>query len=101
MRRGTTPTITLTVDADIHEYTVHVALKNGCNTLILENDRLTMSVSEGVTSVTFTLTQEETLSLGPGTASVQVRAIHNGVAVATDIQAVNIGNVIEGGVIVE
>ena len=54
-----------------------------------------------VPSIEITLTQQETLSLGVGNAEVQVRAIHDGTAIATDIQTVDVGRIIKEGVIDE
>lgn len=100
MRRGTTPTLTVTVDADIHDWETHVYISNGGNDpLDLEGARLTMAYENGVTTVTFTLTQEETLAFEPAPCELQVRAAKGGVAVATDIRRVPVGRILKGGVI--
>ena len=107
MRRGTTPTITLTVDADLTGWTVYATFKSGGKQLTFENDRMEMTYTPGSqgatgkTAIEITLTQQETLSLGVGNAEVQVRAIHDGTAIATDIQAVDVGRIIKEGVIDE
>lgn len=100
MRRGTTPTVTVTVAADIHDHVVHLALRvPRRRPIVLRNDRLTMTPGDGKTTIEFTLTQEETLSLCEATAEVQVRAVKNGVAIATGIGRLDVGRILEDGVI--
>lgn len=100
MKRGTTPTVTLTVDTNITDWTVHVAFKSSGKVFVFENDRLQMSVEDGVTTILLTLTQEETLAMY-GSADVQVRAIHDGTAITTNKERIEIGSIIEDGVIDE
>ena len=77
MRRGTTPTITLTVDKDVSTWTLYATFRSGMHNVTLENDRMTVELEpateteEAKTLITVTLTQEETLSLGVGNAEVQ------------------------------
>ncbi len=107
MRRGTTPTITLTVDKDVSTWTLYATFRSGMHNVTLENDRMTVELEpeteteEAKTLITVTLTQEETLSLGVGNAEVQVRAIKDGTAIATDIQRVDVGRILKDGVIDE
>ena len=101
MRRGTTPAITLTVDQDLTSWTVYVTLKNGKNTLTLENDSLTMEYANSKTTIAFSLTQAQTLAFSVGTCEVQVRAIHDGTAIATDIQTLDVGRILKDGEIDE
>lgn len=107
MRRGTTPTITLTVDKDVHDWTLYATFRSGMHNVTLENDRMTVELEpeteteEAKTLITVTLTQEETLSLGVGNAEVQVRAIKDGTAIATDIKNIDVGRIIKDGVIDE
>ena len=101
MRRGTTPTLTLTVDADIVGWTVYASFRAKSKLFTFENDRLQMTAEDDVTTILLTLTQEETLSLDVGAVEVQVRAIKDGTAIATDIQRVNIGGILKDGVIDE
>lgn len=116
MRRGTTPAIVLTVDTDLTGFSVFVTIRSGytenipdilkCNSknreeITIGNDRLTVEVEEGISTVAFSLTQEETLALVPGKAEIQVRAIHNGTAIATDIASVDVGRILLEGVIDE
>lgn len=101
MRRGTTPAIVLTVDMDITSYTVYVTLKNRSNELTLSNDSVVMEYDDGKTTITFALTQEQTLKFGTGTCEVQVRAIHDGTAIATDIKTMDVNRILKEGVIDE
>lgn len=97
MRRGTTPTLTITVDADIHDWEAHVYISNAGNVLDLEGARLTMAWDGTVTSVTFTLSQAETLAFDASPCELQVRAYKDGIAVATDIRRVAVGRILKGG----
>lgn len=101
MRRGTTPAIVLTVDMDITSYTVYVTLKNRSNELTLTNNSVVMEYDDGKTTLTFALTQEQTLKFGTGTCEVQVRAIHDGTAIATDIKTMDVNRILKEGVIDE
>jgi len=105
MRRGTTPTITLTVDADVTGHAVEVTLRRPfMEPLTLTNDpddnRLAMALDDGKTAIEFTLTQDETLAMH-GPVEVQVRAVKNGVAIATDIGTLDVGRILREGVIHE
>lgn len=94
MIRGTTPDLILTVDADLTGQTVFVTLSQaGVKTTISGDD---LSIEAGETSViALRLTQEQTLGMRSGTASVQVRMIdENGIARATEIRSVNIAPVL-------
>lgn len=106
MRRGTTPTITANVMADISEMAIHLAFKVGCKTIVKSGDDLTISLDESgeapVTRVTCTLTQAETLSMKAETkCEVQIRAVEaNGnVAIATTIGSIPVKRILEEGVI--
>ncbi len=99
MRRGTTPTLTLTVDAELEGWACYVAIRSGCYVTIIEDDRLTVTQEDGTTTIELTLTQEETLALRVGACEIQVRAAHNGTALATDIARVDVGQIIQDGAI--
>lgn len=108
MRRGTTPTITLTVDKDVSDgWALYATFRSGMHNVTLKNDRMTVELEPATetegdkTLITVTLTQEETLSLGVGNAEVQVRAIKDGTAIATDIKTIDVGRIIKDGVIDE
>lgn len=100
MRQGTTPTIPLYVDADITEHTVEVSFKSGNRTLTVGNDRLEMSYEDGVTTILVTLTQEETLAMRKY-VKINVRAIKDGIAVATNTGKELVEDILRRGVIVE
>ena len=100
MKRGTTPTLTLTVDADIVGWTVYASFRTNGKVFTFENDRLQMTSEDDVTTILLTLTQEETLAMH-GSAEVQIRAIKDGTAIATDIQRVDVGRILKDGVIDE
>ena len=63
-------------------------------------DALIVGVDETGSTISFSLTQEETLGLAVGSASVQVRFIDiDGVAQATEIATLNVDKVLLNGVI--
>ena len=102
MRRGTTPAIVLeAIGRDLTQWKVYVTLKNESNLLTLENDDLTMTYSEGITTIAFSLTQEQTLAFDIGTCEVEIRAIHDGTAVATEIGKLEVNRILLEGVINE
>lgn len=84
MRRGTTPTIRVTVaDADITGMRIYLTLESGRTEITRENDSLEISLEDGDTVILCRLTQAETLAFKPGQrCEVQIRAIDNGGAVA-------------------
>lgn len=107
MRRGTTPTIPLTVDKDISDgWTIYATFRSGSHEVELTNDRMTIELEpeteteQAKTLINVTLTQEETLAMH-GSAEVQIRAIKDGTAIATDIQRVDVGRILKDGVIDE
>ena len=98
MRRGTTPTITVTADADLSEMNVHLALDAG--TLIVKSgDDLDVAYADGITTVTAQLTQADTLSMTSGRCKVQLRAFNadGSQAVATDIGVLTVSAILEEG----
>lgn len=102
MRRGTTPTITVTVDADLTGFNVHLALKNGSAVYVKENEDLDISVDGDRTVVSTTLTQEETLSFkAPSNLEIQIRAEKDDgtVAIASAIGTIKVEKILEDGVI--
>lgn len=101
MRRGTTPTITLTVGADIADWTLYVSFDNNGTVTTFEDDRLTKTLDGARTVIDITLTQEETLAFKVGSAEVQIRAIKDDVAIATNIQKIDVARIIKDGVISE
>ncbi len=98
MKRGTTPTIVVTVtgcDLGMFEKVYFTFLQNG-NSIIKKTEDL---VIEG-NSVTIKLTQEETLSLQTGDVQLQMRAATaEGTAVASGIQSIPVERILQEGVI--
>ena len=95
--RGTTPTITCTVtDAEGHavDLTGHTCFfsigKPGKPLLTVSNSQ--MVIAGGTVAVT--LTQEQTLALPKGTTTMQLRAVDDGVAIATEAEELNVMPVI-------
>lgn len=101
MIRGTTPDYILTLSGvDLSDKTVYVTISQGAAKKITKTgDDLHIAVhqedSKDVTEIAFFLTQEDTLGLSVGSASVQVRYIdENGKADATDIAALTVDKVL-------
>lgn len=108
MRRGTTPTITATVNADLTGMSVHLAFKVGNALIVKQGDDISMETetveSETVTHVSTNLTQEDTLSMRSGKeCEVQIRAVQDdgAVAIATCIGTIPVKRILEEGVIRE
>ena len=103
MIRGTTPPYSLAVDFDLIGWTCFVTLKGLGSKLDLEGDRLTVTAGEqeGTSDVSFRLTQKETLAFKAGRCDVQLRAIKNGIAIATDIAELRVGPILMDGEIHE
>ena len=78
---------------------MYLSFNNGGTVTTFEDDRLTKSLNGNQTIVEVTLTQEETLAFATGSVETQIRAIKNGVAVATDIQQLPVNRIIKDGVI--
>lgn len=97
MRRGTTPTIYCYVKgADLTGKTIYATIKQG-DTEITLVDPYCEKTETGCT-VSFRLTQEETLSLPVGRAEIQLRWINNqGRAAATCIKTFNINSILKEG----
>ena len=106
MRRGTTPTITATVNADLTGMAVHLAFKVGGSVIVKQGADLTIVVDseEETTTVSTSLTQEDTLSMRSGKeCEVQIRAVQDdgAVAIATCIGTIPVKRILEEGVIRE
>lgn len=100
MRRGTTPSIRLTTDADLGDCKVSVAIKNGRTLIVKTGDELEIETAEDSSSVTFTLTQEETLQLDPvAPARMQIRFKRGESACATEIKQVKVRDILQEEVI--
>lgn len=86
----TTPTITLTVDADLTGMDVYVTLEQGQNRLTIEDAAVT--VEGGVTTIEVTLTQAQTAAFSRGSCDVQVNWMDiRGMRNATIVRSIPIG----------
>lgn len=96
MIRGTTPDYVLTLDGvDLTGQTVYVTIGQGKTRLTKTGDELSVSVDETGSAIAFSLTQQDTLGLSAGSASVQVRFIdESGIAQATEKAAINVEDVL-------
>lgn len=75
--RGTTPDYILLLNGyDLTGRTVYVTIAQGSNKITFTGDRLTIAVNETGSTIAFSLTQAETLSMRTGTAEVQVKCIN-------------------------
>ena len=86
MVQGTTPTYTLEIDDyDLTESSVFVTIKSGCQIVTKTGSDLTIEFDGEMSTVMFSLTQEETIKFEVGNAKVQVRFINaDGEAFATE-----------------
>ena len=98
MRRGTTPTFDITCDIDLTGYTIFVTIKQGSIQLDLTH---TVESTETGCTLSVTLTQEQTLMFSDRpNAAMQIRAIDvSGLAVASNIMAIDVTNILREGVI--
>lgn len=95
--RGTTPTIALDVDADLTGWEVHVYLRNRATLYDLTP---TVTATEDGCTCSVTLTQEQTLALASAyPLRVQLRAKSGSVAVASDVVALAVIDVLKDGVL--
>lgn len=97
MRRGTTPTITITTDVDLTTYdTVILTIRDKNHTQIdIAKDKMTITD----TSVCVTLSQEQTLALKEGSIEMQIRAAISGKAIASNIMNGEMNKILRDGVI--
>ena len=100
MRRGTTPTFDIEVDADLTGLAIHLAFAVGDTLIIKTDDALDVEIADGVTAISCTLTQEDTLAMRDGgICEVQVRAFNadGSLALATEIGSVHVQRILEDG----
>lgn len=104
MRRGTTPTLRVTVDADVTAMHIYLALKCGRNAIVRENDTLDVALDESgdepKTVITCRLSQSETLSMRAGErCEVQLRAVtdEGATALASNIGSIPVGRILQDG----
>ena len=100
--RGTTPSITVTVPIDLTGYTCYLSIGRKPKAPYLTADNSQMVATYGETStLTFTLTQEQTLACKAGKALVQLRIIDGDAALASTMAEVEIFDVVKDGVIAD
>ena len=101
MRRGYAGPITATVTGiDLSGWTVYLTIKTRFREITKTGDDLDVSYANGVTTIIFNLTQDETLSFTEGTASVQVRYVSaDGLADASVMAQIIIQPVLKQGVL--
>lgn len=86
----TTPTITLTVDADLTGMAVYVTLEQGETAITI--DDATVTVDDGTSTIEVTLSQTETAAFSRGSCDVQVNWIDaTGNRTATVVRSIPIG----------
>ena len=102
--RGTTPSITLSITGvDLSNAsawpTVIVTVKNGRSTFDVNRDKLSIAKTDGGCSVTFALTQAQTLLMHKlQNTVVQLRAKDmEGHAIATEIASVMVEDIVKDG----
>ena len=96
MIRGTTPDYILTLDGvDLSGQTVYVTLSQGRTQITKTGNDLSIATDETGSTIAFSLSQEDTLGLAVGNASIQVRFIsENGVAQASMIETIGVDKVL-------
>jgi hypothetical protein len=97
--RGTTPTITVTVNLDLTGYTCYLSIGRKSNQarVTAKNDQMEMSVEGNVSTLAYTLTQDQTLALSEGEAQMQLRVIEGDTALASEWVPVTIGGILQNG----
>ncbi len=98
MYRGTTPTIKLTIQglSDIDISKIYLTLKQFDT--VIEKDLDSLHINGNILSYTFS--QEETLSLSEAKVELQVRILSkSGVAYATKKMALQVSDILKEGVI--
>ena len=97
MRRGTTPTITITTDIDLTEASnLFVTFKQG-DRVVCEKTLEDVTITE--TSVICELDQNDTLALKDGLVRFQIRATLGDSKVASNIMTANADEILKGGAI--
>lgn len=101
MRRGTTPTITITVTGeDFAGATMYVTLEQGDVELTKTGTDVVVTATQTGSTVEIFLSQEETLMFTKGTAKIQIRWIdQGGIAQASPIKNITVDAILLEGVI--
>lgn len=98
--RGTTPTIEVVVEADLTDFTCDLSIgRYGKPFFTADNEQMTFTYADDVSTCAFRLTQEQTLACKPGETFMQIRAIKDNDAIATEPIAIEVLNVIEQSII--
>ena len=101
--RGTTPTVTCTVDMDLTDFSCYMAFGSKAHKpyFVADNEQMGFTVDTSgevpVSTLTYTLTQEQTLQCKAGKSYVQLRVIKDDVALATNWGELVINDIIEDG----
>lgn len=96
MRKGTTPTWTFEVDADLTGWDVYITFEQ--RKVEITRKEPSIEATEDGCVCEVTLTQAETLLFKPGPAQAQIRAVDkDGVAVASTIFDFTVGDILLGG----
>lgn len=101
--RGTTPSVTCTVEMDLTDYSCYMAFGSKAHKpyFVADNEQMDFSVDTSgevpISTLVYTLTQEQTLLCKAGKSYVQLRVIKDGTALATDWGELRIGEIIEDG----
>lgn len=100
MIRGTTPIIKLKAKFDLRGWNLYITLKQGLVSYTFENDVLEIDFENGESTVSFMLTQEQTLSFNDkNDVEIQLRAAKDSSAVASKVATVDVERILMGGVI--
>lgn len=98
MRRGTTPTITITTDTNLTGYPTVILTIRDHSTGGLDLQKSALSIT--ATSVTVTLTQEQTLGFAAGDLRFQIRAVDStGNAIASNYMYSRLDDVLKDGAV--
>ena len=95
MRRGTTPTITITTDISLADASnLYVTFKQGDHVVI---EKTLDDVAVTPETVICVLTQSDTLALKDGLVRFQIRATLGDSTVASNIMTASVDEILKGG----
>lgn len=98
MKRGTTPTISISVEGVELSYLkdIYISVKQDNNIITKTGENITIDNDSGTIGVY--LTQDETLSFRPGYVFIQLRATTTGGnVIASDVQQISIDEILQEG----
>ena len=99
MKRGTTPTIILSTNADLTGYDEIWVTFSQSNQIVIDKKLSLSQVTVATDSISVPLSQTDTLALGTGDVKIQVRALDGQNAIASDIVSTTVGAILKEGVI--